>query len=208
MPTVYDAAVRHATENLTGEQYELYAETLRKLRTDYYDRTLVDMIFQVDHRVGYGLETAYAFANVFAQILSGKILTAKIQIGFLPMSDKYVGDQRAALLEAMNEMLPTELSEHLGGVPQDEDGWIRFPAGEVEFARTLASRKAQRMQRVVMHGFVERIPLEIGTTSAAKTMYQLQRGPLARWPYGSKDLFVMYAPDEQDETTVDSVSPT
>jgi hypothetical protein len=49
---------------------------------------------------------------------------------------------------------------------------------------------------VSLEGVTQWFSLEIGTQGAGKTFFQIDtEGGLARWPYGSKELFLLYAPE-------------
>ncbi len=196
--THHDRAGRAAIEKMSGEEYTLCAKTLKRLRSGRYDSEFVDRIFQVDPRAGYSLETAYAFMHLFAWILHGNILTTEFEVGFDPVSDAELGSLRDPLNLAMNKMLPTELSPYLGSQPEGADGWLRFPQHEVRFTETTLAEKGKVQQRrtIVIGDFDVQAPLEVGATSACKTMLQLKdHGCVARWPYGHKSIWLAYAPE-------------
>ena len=70
----------------------------------------------------------------------------------------------------------------------DEDGYI-FVAGDIDFS--IVAIRGDTNQSLAVGGL---FPLEVGYTSSIKTMMYLcpTMGRLARWPYGSSSIYLLY----------------
>ena len=127
---------------------------------------------------------AYAFGEVHAGIMLGNIVMAKICLGFEPGRDKDI--------DGNNEKLKKIFSPFSGkfwGGTQGEDGRIDI-SGEID----LSGKNIETNKKISIKTSGS-FPLEVGYTSAVKTFFSLCAeggvGRLARWPYGSPDIYLL-----------------
>jgi len=174
------------------------AEVIGKLEDGFYNSDLQDTIFQQwEGRSGISVDVAYPFALFYTALQSGEIGRIRIGVGEYPLADCEVKENDRILQSALPNLgllkddsgnfLDCKWSgEFFGGV-NGEDGFIRWE-GTAKFETLKDGKNADFLY--LPSG---RLPLEVGTTSAAKTYLQLMTGGVARWPYhqgaGSEELW-------------------
>ena len=160
---------------------QVYASILKKLNDGFFDHEWVDAIFQKWERYPITIYDAYAFGNVWTWIGLGQIYMAQINIEYIPVADRQI--------EEMNQILQSlwyPFSGTFWGGTQDEDGIIEI-AEPIELQNQPNFTNTESRSCFISGSF----PLEVGYVSAAKTMvYMNGFGRLARWPYGSRDIWL------------------
>lgn len=134
-----------------------------------------------------------AFLDIHAAIGAGRYAIVQVEVGVSPRQDAERNANAAALSE-LPEPFVAELDRQQSAA--DEDGTIAWSESIVVTRSTgvsyAAGCTAQESLTVptTVHPF--RIPLEVGTTMPSRTLLHLEEdGGVARWAYGSTDLYVL-----------------
>jgi hypothetical protein len=179
---VQEEAVARNVEKLFSnpEAMAVILDYLQRLQSGFFKQDYRDAIFQKWDRFPVDIYDAYAFSAVHASIGRGEIVMAKIHVGACPCSDDEI--------EKMNKLLsnlPKPFSAEFWGLTCDSDGKV---IASESFGMDVITCENQRVVATSDGVF----PLEVGTTSAAKTMTYLQKWPgkLARWPYDSEYIWL------------------
>jgi hypothetical protein len=129
------------------------------------------------------LENAYFFAALLSYLLSGDCLAANIEVGATPAKDREVVENNRLL-----EKLRPPFSATFVGVTHGPDGSLRW-SRPIWVAR--ADRATPKRREILQIGSA---PLEVGTISAVRVWMALVLDGvvLARWPYESKRITLLY----------------
>lgn len=112
-----------------------------------------------------------------------KIASRRILIGCEPFADAEVEKNQQAL-----QQIEEPVSATFWGGTQNEDGVLTICR---EISAEFIGLNAP--SPIPIQGSY---PLEVGYTNPQKTLHYLRTGPgLARWPYGSQDIYVMHVID-------------
>ena len=182
----------------------LSAEVLGRLRgRTYYEPELVDAIFQKWDRFPLTIEDAYGFLLVYCDMMIGQIRIARVHVGFRPGADKDVAGNQAKLLAG----LQPQFGASFWGGAGDHDG-------DFAWHDHLHLGGYINVNGVLVDGPEVTVPagnlaLEVGYQEVGKTFSMLreQRG-VARWPYDSEDIWVLYRVRNDDEVLVESMPTT
>lgn len=141
----------------------------------------LDSIFQssVDFPDIY---VAYCFAMIDAWIQTGKVLTARLDVGYEPLPDKEIKANNAIL-----QTLPWPFHAEFMGArsAQDrDDGYLKWTE-PIEFGQVIHTG-----EEVIETRSPRQVALEVGTTKADRTIYHIREGGVARWPYESFSIFL------------------
>lgn len=192
MPSIHVAANEQVFEELCAEDsawLTLAAEVLQKLKKGFYGpEVVVDALGQ--NYMSPSLAEAYAFAQLWRMLWAGELAMVRLAIGREPLPDAEVNGNDGAL-QQLSKMSGVRCSAQFWGGLADQDGFIRL---EQTVRLELVNFSAQE----VWDGpdGLE-YPLEVGYQLWSKTLHVLRtHGKLARWPYGSKDVFLMMVPPE------------
>jgi len=165
------------------------AEVLQRLRSrNYYEQGLVDAVFQNWVRRPVTFVDAYAFMLIYCKIVTGEFRIARIPVGETPGADADTADNNAKL----QQLAPQFSAEFWGGCT-DHDGWFTWHDHLHVGGYINVDHKLVVGPEIAIAP--RRLQLEVGTQSAAKTLYMLNAGRgIARWPYDSDDLWVICDP--------------
>lgn len=129
---------------------------------------------------------AYSFLKLNEALHKRELLAAELVLGAAPASDRLLAGNQKTL----DSTLPRVFSAVVANGTGDTDGSLRWK----DFIEVSSIQCVQcgdvpeRKQRLK----ATQASLEIGSTSAAKTLLQLHSyGALARWPYDSKSLYLI-----------------
>jgi hypothetical protein len=165
------------------------AQVLRKLNAKKpYEPALVDAIFQKWDRWPITFTDAYAFILVYADIMRGRTRIARISLGETPGNDRATEENNAKL-----EQLSPQFYANFQGGNDDHDGNFGW-YDHIHLGGSIVKTKQLVPGPIITVG-PRLVPLEVGYQSAAKTMVMLKSGGVARWPYHSSDIWVLYRPN-------------
>jgi len=152
------------------------ARLAKEMSDNKFPLDYLDAIFQSTQDYP-DIYVAYCFAMIDAWIQTGKVMTAKVEIGYEPCADKEIEMNNEIL-----QYLPPPFWARFQGIKTSQDrtdgsfGWKE----PVEFGQVIYSGKE------ITEMFSPRqIALEVGTTKADRTFTHIVRGGVARWPYES-----------------------
>jgi hypothetical protein len=181
MTTMLDRVNKQRVDKLMSDPgwMATMADYTGKLRSGYFEHA--DVVFQKWERFSIDLYDVYPFIMVHCDLMLANIVCATIEIGEAPHADKHIAENNAIL----HKLWDPFCGEFWGGT-QDEDGYIKVRR-PIEFDminRETNERFAEK--------FSGRFCLEVGYISAAKTLFYLMtQGRIARWPYGSKEIYLL-----------------
>lgn len=163
-------------------------DILQKIKSGFFERPYVDMLFQKWARYReVNIYDAYAFTQFHSLLNTGRVVRITLQVGECPHRDKRITENNNAL-----SYLPSPFVGEFWGGTQGADGNIEWNEPIVGEIMSWQEETLHRTYLEVKPGFV---PLEVGITSAAKTLVQLQTSGIARWPYHST-VIEIYLPTE------------
>jgi hypothetical protein len=150
-----------------------------RLRSGFWEKDYVNSCFQIVHG-GIDIYAAYCFAHFHSWISIGKVLMAVIEVGCEPKDDSNISGNHEALQE-----LPEPFSAVFWGAYDDCDGYVKW-SEPIEFGQMDCTGR-----EIVVEIPPKSIPLEVGTTRPDTTICHIigEHG-LARWPYGSKRIYL------------------
>lgn len=167
------------------------------LHAGAFSQSYVDAVLQKWNSSGYDIYDAYAFCQVHRQLCSGSIASARVGIGATPRGDKEVEYHNSVLHKSENRLF---FGEFWGGLA-DSDGYLSW-VKPLEFEVAQCSETDDNIKRTSVVIEPRRVPLEVGTTEGSRTMVHLGfDGGLARWPYGSEELYVYIVIDENESAS-------
>jgi hypothetical protein len=189
-----------AVEKMQRENPVLTATVARvqaRLVCGLYPSDWVDAVFQRSQG-GPSTRDAFVFTMMWTWFYSGRVALGKIHLGAKPEADRHREENQRVL----KEKLPAQFGAWVDPGHGDRDGRLDW-AQPIEFTRHLAT-DARCTCGTVPHGTCAAtrseqwtvaprgLSLEIGTTAASRT-YQhiLCENGVARWPYGSQDIFLL-----------------
>jgi hypothetical protein len=188
--TIWDEGVRRAQEEFCLERspdgvtgYEILHSVRERLRTGFYPAQIVEFTFQKGWRPNeITLSDAYCFMHVWSDYLTGDLCLFAIPVGSVPRSDSALEENTKALANLY------DFQTFVHNAPKDDDGWLGWN-DKIGCQKVVLENGIEKRSKIWLQP--SRVPLEIGSTSAARTFGHLEteRG-LARWPYGSKQILV------------------
>jgi len=179
----YTGLTAHVNELLKTDPRTgaIVGECLSLLVRGEYHQCYVDVMFQKDFRQGgINIYDAYGFSSIHAQMRLGKIAAFQIPVCDLAAYDKNTDGNNARL-----KSMPAPFCGEFFGGTQDEDGYIKWS----EPVNALIQDGTEALFCIARPS---RVPLEVGTTDVAKTMFYIDGGGgVARYPYGQKYITVL-----------------
>lgn len=158
-------------------------KTLRRMETGYWSDQYVNSIGQKHHK-GITLLDAWAFLEVHADLHTGKLALLYIPLGETPYPDRAV-TQNQSCLDGLPLPFSAQFIPQSGG-SADDDGvfkWSR-PIRMIQHPLSPDRRACIAKPRTV--------PLEVGTTEFTKTLLHARTTGVARWPYDSDNITLLY----------------
>ena len=200
--TVHETALETKVRSvMSGPDAMIYVNYLQLMNQGFYPE--IDFAFQnrLDRNASYTLEEAYAWAQIHTQIAMGKIAICDLTIDETPSAN--------ALLEANKNKLANGLrgleSEYGDSVEfdcdvycelADQDGWLKWSPYLVFGVSEYDVNSDSYVRKFVKLNGDMGLPVEIGTTSAARTLSHLGlSGGVVRWPYNSNVMRVFMRSD-------------
>jgi hypothetical protein len=171
----YHDAFKHGIDQSFDEEpssLAVYWKILGEMNAGVYRRGYVDVVVQRALDQPYDIYDAWVFAQVHCMSKAGDIQILRVELGHEPASDKAIAKNNSALVA-----MPTPFHGTFDGGPGDFDG-------EVTWAEPILVGGTRWEPG--------QVPLEVGTTRCATTWLHLCRYRwLARWPYGSTDIYIL-----------------
>jgi hypothetical protein len=191
MPSLHVAANEQVFEELCAEDSEwltLAAEVLQKLKQGFYGpKAIIDALGQ--NWMSPSLAEAFAFAQLWRMLWLGEVVVARLAIGREPLADVDVSGNNEAL-QRLGQTSGVRCSARFWGGLADQDGFVRLE----QTVRLIAVNFSDQEVWDGPDGL--EYPLEVGYQLWSKTLHVLRtHGKLARWPYGSRDVFLMMVPE-------------
>lgn len=197
MGTYYKDGIEQAMAREFARNPELAkttAEVLARLRRGgYYEQGLVDAIGQpgtkYDVTSDYTVTDAFAFLLVYSQLVTGTFRWARICAHATPYGDRAVEENNAGLAQ----LSPQFYANFVGGAgDHDGDfGWY----DHIHLGGCI-NKNGRLVDGPNVTVKASCVPLEVGTQSFAKTWVMLrQNRGVARWPYGSEDVWLLCDPE-------------
>mgnify|MGYP001594389518 CR=1 FL=1 len=173
------------TEPLAGA---VLADTRKRMHEGFWSQWYVDFFVQ-HHRSGYTLEDAFVFGQMHAAVCLGQLALVRIRVGTTPAADAQLQINQQRLAKLPHPFEAVVHCAHGGGA--DDDGGL-FWSTDIRLERFFRNE-----DRVEVFGVPENgAPLEIGTTKSSRSFLHLAlRGALARWAYGSEDIWLAHVTD-------------
>jgi hypothetical protein len=205
--SIWDSAVRRQLvkeARKRAKSAQLFINILGKLREGFYDRRLVDVLFQRWDR-DVTIEDAYCFGRLWNELNSGLIHVQRFDIGREPLADteKQYNNEALQGLRSFVDVrtqMPLRLVVEFFGGAGDQDGYVRL-LSDLTFERESCEGGCCPAMRCVAPKKTW-FPLEVGTTTAARTLgHLLQERGIVRWPYGSTEVTFLYVPHVFDVVT-------
>lgn len=196
MPTTLQAALEAHVDGLldadrTGALWRWLRETRDALRAGAYGPLAEALGQSSEVRGGATQYDAWAFGQLWHQLHTAKVFAVTVDVGAEPGPDVDRAGNQQRLTAGLPPAFTAEVS--MRAIDADGDGtlaWSRpvrvhaVGCREKECAATLPASV------VLAPGSAQ---LEIGTTSFARTDYHLrQERSVARWPYGSRLLYLFW----------------
>lgn len=186
MTTVWKNSLHdHVDEQMTEPGFgPVIGDVLKKIRSGWFPKWEIDCVLQ-KHVPWYDLYDAYAFAQIHTMMWSGEVVVVKVAMGDEPFPDACIKQNDAV----MKKMVRPFVGNFYGGL-RDQDGWVEWtePVFGTEFFVDDEDVEHKRLVEIPVGG----VPLEVGSTYAARTLGHIYSDPgVARWPYGSKDMWIM-----------------
>jgi hypothetical protein len=162
---------------------------------DHFTPGFVDAVGQM-HRIKparWPVHQVAAFLDIHAAIGAGRYAMVKVEVGETPRADAERSANAAALAD-LPEPFTAELDAHQNAA--DEDGTVAWSDSIVATRSTgvpyTAGCAAPESLTVPTTIQALSVPLEVGTTMPSRTLLHLEEdGGVARWAYGSTDLYVL-----------------
>ena len=164
------------------------ALALRGLQAGFYNPAIVDAFIQTP----YGkmdIYDGYFFAQLWQKVLCGEVFHVIVGLGHEPGNDSDESGNNAKLATLGQDTFtspdakkPCRFHAVFAGGPGDNDGSFTWE-GELSAVRL---RDNVPTETVYLPG--RTLSLEVGSTQITTTFLHIQRGGVARWPYGSTDI--------------------
>lgn len=141
----------------------------------------------------YHVEDAYFFMQLHADLYQRKLALASIYIGEAPYFDRENADNNQALSRLWYPFAADFVAQVGSGA--NDDG--TFEWREPIVMQVVSEDKTGLYDEVLVRP--NTISLEVGRTSGWRTLLHVrQHGAVARWPYGSKSIYVLYRIEQAD----------
>lgn len=178
---------------------EEYARKLR--RTDQGRSLIASYREMVEDRTGIAYTNAIGqpfrgwtdgqiavYARVHHLIASGRVAKLTVPVDAVPSRDAARTENEAKLTAGLPDEFTAEIYE---GTSHDGDGLLSWPQGTA--MPWIDGYGNQSTAKIC--DWADSAPLEIGHTDASRTwLHLMDYGMVARWPYGSQDIWFFYFP--------------
>lgn len=186
----YDLAAKRHLDELVEEHPETLSvayDALHKLKNNFFPKDIVAALGQPYRPIS--MAEALSFAYLWRDICLGNLAACRIDLGIGPLKDKFIEDNNERLQRA-KKCINCDIV-FWGGL-DDDDGFVSILDPIV-----LATMNTPRREITYGGGVSQTFPLEVGHQSFNKTHLTLtSHGLLARWPYGSRYLWLIKRTDE------------
>jgi len=199
--TIHQEAAEHRLDTILADPQaaQVFAHHRATLKNDpgAYPPGLVDAIGQLHARQPrhWPPEQLGAFVEIHAGLMAGYYASGRIRVGATPSADRERAEN-AAHLANLPEPFTAYLDLEQNGA--ECDGTLTW-ATHISMTRStgvplLLTCHADEPTPVYTTAHVppRTVPLEVGYTMPSRTLLHLNhRGGVARWPYGSEDIYLL-----------------
>lgn len=172
------------------------AQTRQDLRNDRISAAYRDRIGQTQRRAAYWPPAqAAAFLRVHTGLMSGEFAVSLLEVGEIPVADA-AREMNAERLQRLHPAFSARLSTDQAGA--DADGelcWSQPIRAQRSTGKASTETGDGRTRPEVMPFEIPPgcIPLEVGSTYPSRTlMHLIKHGGVARWPYESTVVALMW----------------
>lgn len=164
---------------------KIYTETLQFLKNNHWPAWYVEIIMQ-NYRATTDPADILAFVHVHCYIVAGKVWTCELEVHHEPFGDSEIDQNNRILKNHLPDIFTGEFIPEKGRGARS-DGYIEAKS---DFTVTDAwSINEQTTSRLAATRI---FPLEVGYTKSYTTYRHLvENGSVARWPYGSKKIYLL-----------------
>ena len=164
---------------------ELYTETLQLLKNGHWPTWYVNVIMQ-NSRATADPADILAFAEVHGLIALTKVWTCELIVHYDPFADNQIEENNHVLKHHLPEIFEGEFIPEKGR-SANSDGYIK---AKTDFTVTDAWSANEQVKSRSAKTKV--FSLEVGYTKSVTTYRHLmESGCVARWPYGSKKIYLL-----------------
>jgi len=158
----------------------VYIDYLEKMKAGFFKNLSVFG----QHFRGFDLVDAMIFSRLHTRMCNGEILSAEIEVGHEPVADRYEKENNEFL-----KSLPYPFSaKFLNGPGGYCDGWFYWE--KPVFVGVKKPDDDKIIEEQLMPRYCQ---LEVGYTQLSRTFFHLfEEGCLARWPYHSNIITLLY----------------
>lgn len=160
---------------------------LASYRNMIEDRTGIDYTNAIGQPYGGWTDgQVAAYSRVHYLVATGKVAKLMVPVGATPGRDADREGNQRKLTEGLPEEFAVEVYE---GNSHDGDALLSWPQGSVMPWIDGYGTESERP----LCAWSSDAPLEIGHTDASRTLLHLGEGGIvARWPYGSNDIWLLF----------------
>jgi hypothetical protein len=160
------------------------SDILIRLNKRFYPSDFVNAILQKYDR--WDMLDAYVFGIIWNHYRAGHILRLDIPIGKGPGRDKEI-EGNNLILSRLPGMFKAEFIPQVGCGANDD--------GFLEWKQPVEFKRANDLQSITLDPW--HLPLEVGSTDAVTTFHHmLLNFGVARWPYHSDKIILLYSTGE------------
>ncbi len=187
---VYESAVTEKIKECVEQDFQwmLLLSTTQQdlLMEDVYPKSYQNALFQLHRKNLISLNDAYCFAQMNTLIYTGKIAVSTIFVDKTPEGNSspinaYVLENLQSPFFGFFDGSPTGA----GGGSDGNLGW-KLP---INGAMVDRNNQKECGWSILPPG---EVPVEVGTVSSEKMLYYMTGMGVARWPYGSKYIYIFY----------------
>ena len=191
--TLYRQVMREGVDEWMAE--EKYARAACAIRSQILSGTwpeqYIDVFFQKFSRSPMDFVDVHCFAQIHYSMKIGKICSARIETGKYPSYDKDI-EYNNGVLSSLFEPFYGKFIGGTGGC----DGYIGWKKPLIMSQEIQDGRGGTTGLNCTIDP--DKLPLEVGYTDSTTTLFHLIEGDgLARWPYGSSEIWLLYLLDRE-----------
>ncbi|MGE6579131.1 hypothetical protein [Paenibacillus xylanexedens] len=195
--TIIEQIIKEVVEDqiIRNPEYgPLLINLLRDLRNGKYPEDILNAVVQKPRNMDLDIYDAYCFLQVWSDLFSGKIASAKIITGIGPKKDADI-EGNNAILSKLTYPFKAEFFPSKNG----NDGYFEWLEPIKFITNNILLNKDDQVQETQVDA--KHIPLELGYTSAYKTYQYMtsEGGAVARYPYHSDHIYIFFNVDYEKD---------
>lgn len=206
--TAIERVIKESVDDLCSRDSKyasaLY-ECLQKLKSGFFDKFWTDVVFQKFAMHDIEIYEAYCFMRIWIDLHEGRLLTGILRVPGTPHSNQNISGNNKILKNIAPPFKAIFEPKRAG-----DDGFLEWTE-EIHLKKIIADPHdydGRFLKRQWMPIKPQRIPLEVGTTSAQKTFACIYfpggAGVLARWPFEFNEIVILYLEERWRGANIDS----